>query len=55
MIKKSHRVRIAIACADKDTFARTPAEGTPTITVARNRRYQSCVELPVVRHSGSRP
>jgi uncharacterized protein len=37
LIKKGHRLRIAIAGADKDTFARVPAEGSPTITVLRNK------------------
>jgi putative CocE/NonD family hydrolase len=48
LIKKGHRLRIAIAGADKDTFARIPSSGEPTITVARNRKYRSSIELPVV-------
>jgi len=48
LIKKGHRLRIAIAGADKDTFARIPATGVPTITVARNRKDASWIELPVV-------
>jgi len=36
LIKKGHRIRVAIAGADKDTFVRLPAEGTPVISVARN-------------------
>ena len=48
LIKKGHRLRIAIAGADKNTFARIPAEGTPTITVARNKRNQSWIDLPVI-------
>jgi putative CocE/NonD family hydrolase len=48
LIKKGHRIRIAIAGADKDTFVRAPAEGTPVITVARNKRYASFIDLPVV-------
>jgi putative CocE/NonD family hydrolase len=55
MIKKGHRLRIAISGADKDTFARIPAEGTPTITVIRDRLHPSYVELPVVHHAGSLP
>jgi len=49
LIKKGHRIRIAIAGHDKDTFARIPAEGTPVITFARNKRYASFVELPLVQ------
>jgi putative CocE/NonD family hydrolase len=49
LIKKGHRLRIAIAGHDKSVFARIPADGAPVITVARNRRYASAIELPVVR------
>lgn len=48
LIKKGHRLRIAIAGADKGTFARIPDQGSPTITVARNKRNQSSIELPVI-------
>ena len=48
LIKKGHRLRIAIAGADKGTFARIPEQGSPTITVARNQRNQSSIELPVI-------
>jgi putative CocE/NonD family hydrolase len=47
LIKKGHRLRIAIAGHDKDTFARIPAKGTPVWTVQRNRVYASHVDLPV--------
>jgi uncharacterized protein len=48
LIKKGHRIRVAIAGADKDTFVRAPAEGTPVITFARNKRLASFIDLPVV-------
>jgi len=48
LIKRGHRIRIAIAGADKDTFVRAPAEGTPVITMARNKRHASFIDLPVV-------
>ena len=48
LIKKGHRLRVAIAGADKNTFARIPAEGTPTITVARSKQNASWIELPVI-------
>ena len=48
LVKKGHRLRIAIAGHDKGTFARIPAEGIPTIAVQRNRRNLSWIELPVV-------
>lgn len=49
LIRKGHRLRVAIAGADKNTFARIPAQGTPTISVARNQKNASWIELPVVR------
>lgn len=51
LIKKGHRLRVAIAGHDKSVFARIPVEGTPVITVARNQRYASAIELPVVRRT----
>jgi uncharacterized protein len=49
LVKKGHRLRIAIAGHDKDTFARIPAEGTPVIAVQRNGRALSMIELPVIK------
>lgn len=49
LLKKGHRIRVAIAGHDKSVFARIPAEGTPTISVARNKQHASFIELPVVR------
>jgi uncharacterized protein len=51
LIKKGHRIRVAIAGHDKSVFARVPAEGTPTIRIARNRDHTSFIELPVVARS----
>jgi len=48
LIKQGHRLRIAIAGADKDTFARIPQAGTPTVSVAHSRTHASYVELPVI-------
>ncbi len=48
LVKKGHRIRVAIAGADQDTFFRYPKEGgTPTITVYRDRLHASHFELPV--------
>jgi uncharacterized protein len=47
LIEKGHRIRIAIAGADRDTFGRLPATGQPVITVGRSSQYPSGVELPV--------
>lgn len=48
LIRRGHRIRIAIAGNDEGTFVRIPAKGTPVISVARNRRHASYVDLPVV-------
>ena len=48
LIKKSHRIRVAIAGADKDSFDRYPRDGSiPTISVERNSRYPSRIVLPI--------
>jgi hypothetical protein len=49
LIRAGHRLRMAIAGADKDLFPRVPASGTPTITVQRSRVYASFIELPVMQ------
>jgi predicted acyl esterase len=46
LIRKKHRIRVAIAGHDKDTFARIPPEETP-ITVARNKLHASLINLPI--------
>ena len=48
LVRKGHRLRVAVAGHDASTFARIPAEGAPTITVHRDRVRASHVELPVV-------
>jgi len=49
LVKKGHRLRVAIAGHDKGTFIRIPAEGAPTIAVQRNKRGLSAIELPVIK------
>jgi hypothetical protein len=50
LVRKGHRLRIAIAGADKDSFLRYPRNGqVPTITVERNRTYPSHISIPVRR------
>ncbi len=48
LIKKGHRLRVALAGADKDTFRRLPSEGTPTLSVSRSKLSPSYIELPLV-------
>ena len=49
LIKKGHRIRIAIAGADKDNFAAYPLSGkkAPTVRIETNGRYPSKVVLPI--------
>ena len=50
LISEGHRLRIAVAGADKDSFLRYPRNGeVPTITVERNSMYPSHVRIPVRR------
>ncbi len=48
LIRYGHRIRVAIAGADKDTFARIPPQGLPTIQVARSQLFASHIRLPIV-------
>jgi predicted acyl esterase len=49
LIKKGHRIRIAIAGADRDTFIRYPKEGRPTITISRCKEFPSYIKLPIIK------
>ena len=55
LLRKGHRIRLALAGADASDFRRYPAEGTPTWTVYRGGRRASFVDLPVRRISDSAP
>lgn len=48
LFRAGHRIRVAIAGADADTFARIPAEGTPTWTVERSPEQTSHILLPII-------
>jgi putative CocE/NonD family hydrolase len=48
LFRKGHRVRLAIAGADADTFARVPSHGTPEWRVSCGAPTLSRVVLPVV-------
>ena len=47
-IQRGHRLRLAIAGADAETFDRIPETGTPTIAVHRTTAHPSHLNLPVV-------
>jgi len=48
LIPKGHRIKLAIAGADRDTFKQYPTEGRPTITIARNASNASYIEIPIM-------
>ena len=48
-VKKGHRLRVAIAGADKDTFMRYPAEGKPIVTIERNSKNPSFIDIPIIK------
>ncbi|PKV51928.1 hypothetical protein ATE84_4028 [Aquimarina sp. MAR_2010_214] len=47
-IKAGHRIRIAIAGADNNTFDRIPKNGDPEWTFYRNKGSNSFIDLPIV-------
>jgi putative CocE/NonD family hydrolase len=48
LIKKGHSIRVAIAGADADTFAKIPTNGKPTWTLSRDAVKASHISLPIV-------
>ena len=48
LLKKGQRIRLAIAGADKDTFAAIPGCEKPLMTLERNSLYRSYIELPII-------
>ena len=51
IVKKGYRLRVVIAGADKETFARYPKDEsiTPTFTIERNKVHASYIELPIIK------
>ena len=47
IIRAGHRLRVALAGHDADTFVRHPTEGTPVLTFQRNAEHTSWIDLPV--------
>ena len=47
LLRKGHRIRVALAGADASLFERYPAEGTPNLTVYREAQRASYLDLPV--------
>ncbi|MFX0081812.1 MAG: CocE/NonD family hydrolase [Candidatus Hodarchaeota archaeon] len=49
LIRKGHKIRVAIAGADKDTFDGYPTEGTPTYIIQMNKKYTSFIDMPIIK------
>lgn len=50
LLRKGHRIRVALAGADASVFQRYPADGTPTWTIYREARQASFIDLPLRRN-----
>lgn len=50
LLRKGHRIRVALAGADAGLFQRYPTDGTPTWTIYREAQRASFIELPVRRN-----
>ena len=48
LIRKGHKIKVAIAGCDKDTFNRYPLEGRPIIHIERNTKNASYIEIPII-------
>lgn len=48
LLRRGHRIRVAIAGADKDTFQRVPAQKTPVWHIGYGQVHSSHVRLPVI-------
>lgn len=53
LLRKGHRLRVALAGADASVFQRYPTEGIPTWTVYREAHRASFIEWPAKRNSES--
>jgi len=51
LLRKGHRIRVALAGADAGIFERYPAQGTSTWTMYREAQLASFVELPCRRRT----
>lgn len=49
IVKKGYKLRFVITGADKDSFARYPEEGIPTLAIQRNAQFPSHIELPIIK------
>ena len=47
LLRKGHRIRVALGGADARVFQRYPSDGLPTLTIYREAHRESFIELPV--------
>jgi predicted acyl esterase len=50
LLRKGHRIQVALAGADASLFERHTAEGTHKLTVHREAQRASYLDLPVKTH-----
>jgi hypothetical protein len=50
LLRKGHRIRVALGGADASVFQRYPADGTPTWKIYRDAQRASFIDLPVRRN-----
>ncbi len=50
LLRKGHRIRVALAGADAGIFQRYPTDGTPIWTIYREAQQASFIDLPVRRN-----
>lgn len=55
VLRKGHRIRLALAGADAGKFQRYPKEGTPMWTVYRDAQRASFLELPIRQTADGTP
>ena len=48
LFKKGHSIRIAVAGADKDLFPLMKSDPPPILTIHRNEKFASAIDLPVI-------
>ena len=55
LLRRGHRIRVALAGADAELFQRYPANGTPTWTIYREEQQASFIDLPMRRNREASP
>ncbi len=53
VIKKGHRMRIALAGHDRETFKKYPSSGKPILSIYRNNANPSYIDIPIIAKKDS--